>query len=97
MFNYLLYISKPLELGSVDYGHCMWAERNVAMNAKINIKLYSSICSTLIGEVIFDGIYFMFLTYDINSIPIIYYSCFWFFLFGHCSNGGIINRMGSTK
>merc|ERR550539_697750 len=57
----LLYISKPLELGSVDYCHCMWAKRNVAMNA------------------------------------IIYYSCFWFFLFGHCSNGGIINRMGSTK
>ena len=53
MFDYLLYISKPLELGSVDYGHCMWAERNVAMNAKINIKLYSSICSTLIGEVKF--------------------------------------------
>ena len=59
MFNYLLYISKPLELGSVDYGHCMWAERNVAMNAKIKIKPYYSICSTLIGEVNF---YFIFLT-----------------------------------
>ena len=62
MFNYLLYVSKPLELGSVDYGHCMWAERNVAMNAKINMKLYSSICSTLIGEVNIFKIYFIFLT-----------------------------------
>ena len=51
MFNYLLYISKPLELGSVDYGHCMWSERNVAMNANIKINIYSSICSTLIGYV----------------------------------------------
>ena len=53
MFNYLLYVSKPLELGSVDYGHCMWAERNVAMNAKTKINLHSSICNTLIGEVSF--------------------------------------------